>query len=52
MSLQPVLGLLHNRNPACLASHSPWCSGMDIVIVHCFLSQQRGPYCAQRCVAR
>ena len=24
------------------------CQGMDTVVLHCFLSQQRGPFCAQR----
>jgi Cdc25 family phosphatase len=31
---------------------SRFCRGMDIVIVHCYLSQQRGPYCAQRLAER
>ncbi|EFN57375.1 hypothetical protein CHLNCDRAFT_142765 [Chlorella variabilis] len=28
------------------------CQGMDTVVLHCFLSQQRGPFCAQRLAER
>ncbi|KAI7842363.1 hypothetical protein COHA_004003 [Chlorella ohadii] len=31
---------------------SRFCRGMEVVIVHCYLSQQRGPYCAQRLAER
>lgn len=24
------------------------CRDIEVVVVHCYLSQQRGPYCAQR----
>ncbi|KAI3438447.1 hypothetical protein D9Q98_000877 [Chlorella vulgaris] len=28
------------------------CQGMETVVVHCYLSQQRGPFCAQRLADR
>ncbi|KAL4448084.1 hypothetical protein ABPG75_005303 [Micractinium tetrahymenae] len=29
-----------------------FCQDVEVVVVHCYLSQQRGPYCAQRLAER